>query len=542
MTTQTARMPNILLIVADDLGFCDLGAFGGELTTPHLDALAHEGRMLTGFHVAPACSPTRAMLFSGTDHHLTGLGQMAEHLHQFAGWRDQPGYEGYLNERSLSMAEILRDHGYQTCMSGKWHLGREAAHSPAAKGFERSFALLGGAAHYFTQQSPHATPEGVIPKALYREDGELVDLPQDFYATDFYTDKLIGYLEAQHTSGDTRPFFAYAAYTAPHWPLQAPDHYLTKFRGQYDEGYAPVRARRLARMKALGVLPQDFEPYPGLPASAYAPSWDDLTIEERRKESRRMEVYAAMVSNLDDNIGRLLAYLKRTGHYEDTFIFFMSDNGPDGLSDERAPLLAYSASLFDNRLENMGRVGSFVAAGPRWAEVSATPFRATKATTAEGGITAAAIMRLPRGKNVSRVEPLAALTHVTDLLPTILQLAGIADPGASYRGRSVHAIAGTSMLAYFRGEHTEVHDTAYVLGEELFGQRALQRGPWKLLWLDPPWGNSAWQLYNIAANRAETNDLTTVQPEIAAALERAWQGYVERNGVILCPYPTRTIV
>jgi arylsulfatase A-like enzyme len=194
MTTKPNHPPNILLIVADDLGFSDLGAFGGEMTTPNLDRLAREGRMLTGYHVAPACSPTRAMLFSGTDHHLVGLGQMAETLHLYPGWRGQPGYEGYLNERSLSVAEILRDNGYHTCMSGKWHLGREAAHSPKAKGFERSFAMLGGAAHYFTQESPHATPEGVIPKAQYREDGESVDLPEEleFYATDLYTDKLIG--------------------------------------------------------------------------------------------------------------------------------------------------------------------------------------------------------------------------------------------------------------------------------------------------------------------------------------------------------------
>ena len=226
MTTRSDRTPNILLIVADDLGFCDLGAFGGELTTPNLDALAHEGRMLTGFHVAPACSPTRAMLFSGTDHHLVGLGQMAEHLNKFPGWQGRPGYEGYLNERSLSMAEILRDGGYHTCMSGKWHLGRDEAQSPKAKGFERSFALLAGGAHYFTQQSPHVTPEGVVPKALYREDGALVDLPHEFYVTDLYTDKMIGYLDAPRASGDTRPFFAYAAYTASHWPLQAPDHYL----------------------------------------------------------------------------------------------------------------------------------------------------------------------------------------------------------------------------------------------------------------------------------------------------------------------------
>ena len=252
-----------------------------------------------------------------------------------------------------------------------------------------------------------------------------------------------------------------------------------------------------------------------------------------------MEIYAAMVSSLDDNVGRLLAYLKQAGQYENTFIFFMSDNGPDGLSAERTPMLAKVAAFYDNRLENMGRRGSYVAAGPRWAEVSATPFRAMKASTAEGGITAAAIMRLPGGENGSgrKVEPLDALTHVTDLLPTFLELAGIADPGSSYRGRSVHPIAGASLLAYLRGASAKVHDGTYVLGEELFGHRSLQRGDWKLLWLDPPWGPGDWQLYNVATNRAESDDLRTLRPEVAAALERAWEGYVERIGVILRPNP-----
>jgi arylsulfatase A-like enzyme len=534
MTSSPVQRPNILLIVVDDLGFCDLGAFGGEIATPNIDRLAHEGRILTGYHVAPACSPTRAMLFSGTDHHLVGLGQMAEALHMFEGWRGKPGYEGYLNERSLSLAEILRDNGYYTCMSGKWHLGREAAHSPKAKGFEKSFAMLGGAAHYFTQQASHVTPEGVVPKAQYREDGELIDLPEESYVTDLYTDRMIGYLDQHSKHGDTRPFFAYAAYTAPHWPLQAPDRYIAKLRGRYDEGYETVRAARLKNMKAKGVLPADFVAYPGRPASAAVRTWDQLTQDDRRKESRRMEIYAAMLNCLDDNIGRLFEHLKRIGKYDNTVVYFMSDNGPDGFS-EQSPLLRHSASFFDNRLENMGRRGSFIAAGPRWAEVSATPFRATKGTTAEGGITAAAIVRMPGAQ--ARSEPLSALTHVTDLLPTMLDLAGIANPGRSYRGRDVHPIAGTSMLPYFRGASTRVHDETYVLGEELFGQRSLQLGDWKLLWLDPPEGVGAWQLYDLMANRAETNDLMALQPAMARTLESAWQQYVERNGVILPPYP-----
>lgn len=525
--------PNILLIVADDLGFSDLGAFGGEIETPHLDALAREGRLLTNFHVAPACSPTRAMLFSGTDHHLVGLGQMQEFLHTNPAWKGKPGYEGYLNERALSVAELLRDGGYFTCMAGKWHLGREADHSPKAKGFERSFALLGGAAHHFTQEASMVAPDGSIPKAGYREDGELVDLPDSFYSTQLYTDKLIAYLEQNRAAATRRPFFGYLAYTAPHWPVQAPDAFLAKYRGRYDQGYQDIRERRLARMKQLGVIAPDLAAYPGLEPGPEA-AWSALSAEERQREARRMEAYAGMIDCMDAHIGRLVAYLSETGAWDDTLVFFMSDNGPDGFSETKG-MLARTVPHYDNSLENMGKRGSFVAVGPRWAEVSATPFRATKGTTAEGGITAAALVKLPGVAPGG--APVTALTHVTDLLPTLLRLAGIPLPGSSYRGREVHPLTGACMLDCLRGAAPAVHDDTHAIGEELFGNRSIQRQNWKLLYLQPPEGAGEWELHDLDANRAETNDLMEKRPDIAEQLLKAWDRYVDQSGVILVPSP-----
>ena len=248
----TQKQPNILFIMADDLGYSDLGAFGGEIHTPNLDALTQEGRILTDYHTAPTCSPTRSQLISGTDHHLAGIGAIAEltpaHL------KGQPGYEGYLNERSLSIAEVLKDNGYRTYISGKWHLGLTPETNAQAKGFDHSFTLLQGLDLHFKQ-----APTAYKRNATYTEDGKQVpisSLPDDFFSTNYFTDKLLSYLESGKNSG--KPFFAYAAYTAPHWPIQAPQEYRDRYRGVYDVGYDAIRNARIARQKQLGLIPANF--------------------------------------------------------------------------------------------------------------------------------------------------------------------------------------------------------------------------------------------------------------------------------------------
>jgi len=512
-----ANRPNILLIVADDLGYSDIGAFGGEIHTPNLDKLAAHGRILTEHHSGFTCAPTRSMLISGTDHHLVGLGRMGAGTGPQAG---QPGYEGYLNDRALSIAELLRDADYHTYIAGKWHLGSEDHQTPLHRGYESSYVLLPGVSTHFNEFSD---PPTEAESRLYRENGEYVVPPADFFSTDFYTDRLISYIEANR--GDGKPFYAFAAYTAPHWPLQAPEEYLDRYRGVYDVGYDVIRERRLKKLRKLGIIPQAWEPNPGLPAADNRPTWDDLSEEERRYEARRMEIYAAMVENLDANVGKLVKYLKDVGEYDNTFIFFQSDNGAEGGARDRANA--------DNSLENLGYPGSYIGVGLRWAEVSATPFRLYKSYSAEGGHSVPAIARLP--EQYRKLPHYNGLTHLTDLAPTFLELAGVPDPGDEYRGRPVHPISGISLLPTLEGRASDVRSETDVLADEQSNHRYVIRGRWKLLWLEPPFGQDppAWELFDLEVDRGETNNVAAEHPDIVAELLLEWDRYVQRNGVIL---------
>ncbi|MDR0278635.1 MAG: arylsulfatase [Paucimonas sp.] len=519
---SAAERPNILLIVADDLGYSDLGAFGGEIATPNLDQLAANGLQLTNMYAAPTCSPTRSMLMSGTDNHLAGLGTMAEGIQPFQ--RGKPGYEGYLNQQAHSIAMLLRDGGYRTSMVGKWHLGLAPEQGPDRRGFEQSFTLLeGGGVHF----KPPAVAKAKIEQITYRENGQPVDLPDDFYSSDFYTDKLIGYLRHGQDSG--KPFFAYAAFTAPHWPLQAPEAWLDKYRGRYDQGYDRVRQARIERLRDKGLLPAEFVAAQTLPVAADLPGWAQLSPAQRQVEARKMEIYAAMVDNLDYSIGRLLEYLKSTGQYDNTLIVFMSDNGAAG---ERHEQFYPAGPDTDNRLENLGRRGSQIDYGLRWAEVSAAPLRLFKGSTAEGGISVPAIVHMPKALGRQGVE--RGVARVDDLAPTFLALAGLPDPGDRYDGQVKHPITGRSMLPMLRGEAMPPRP----LAGELFGSLYYRDGDMKLLGLRPwvmpgtPPQPVRWQLFDVARDRGEMEDLSAREPERFARMKQAWQGYAREVGVV----------
>jgi arylsulfatase A-like enzyme len=544
--------PNILMILADDLGYSDIGAFGGEIQTPNLDALAQSGRLLTNFHAAGSCSPTRSMLMTGTDHHLVGLGTMAETVIRMVqtevapfgasntyGFNNlPPGYEGYLSDAALSMPRLLRDAGYHTYMAGKWHLATVAAAGPSryraasfpnAKGFERSFALLQGAAPHFAPVPGRETSGDLA--VGYIEDDIKVTLPANFYSSTGFTDKIISYIESNRRDG--KPFFAYAAYTAPHWPVQAPDEDIVKYAGKYDEGYEVIRSRRLAKQKALGIVPADFNANPGLSSPPGRPRWESLTPGQRATEARKMEVYAAMVDNLDRNIGRLIQYLKDTGQYENTLIMFASDNGaatePSTFADD---------ANTDNSLANIGRRRSNVGYGERWAEVSATPFRMFKTYATEGGVSVPAIMRLPNQAQASAIA--RDLAHVSDLLPTFLEAAGIAEPGARYDGRAVRPITGISLLARLQDRSGVVRGSGSVLADELFGGRYIIRDQWKMVSIpQAPFGNGNWMLFDLSKDRAETNDLAATRPDLVRELTQAYEDYAARSGVVFAASPLR---
>ncbi len=527
---MSAKRPNFLVIVADDLGFSDLGAFGGEISTPNLDALAYVGLRLTDFHSAPACSPTRAMLMTGTDHHIAGIGTMLEVA--IPGFEGAPGYEGYLNDRVAALPELLRDGGYLTLMSGKWHLGDTIETSPWARGFERSFALLpAGGSHYGGGLfSRFATVE-----TLYSEDDEFVDVPKDFYSSDFFTDKLLQYFR-ERPSDDKRPFFAYLPYQAPHWPLQAPDEAIAKYRGRYTDGPDVLRDARLKALKLFGLCGPDVVPHPVVAESEK--EWADLTPDEQALSARTMEVYAAMVERMDWNIGRVTDYLERTGELDNTVVIFLSDNGAEGAIVEAMPLSgAYIMEQirlhYDNSLDNIGRSDSCIWYGPRWAQAATAPSRLHKAFTTEGGIRVVSFVTWPGFARQGEIG--TAFSTVMDIAPTLLELAGIAHPGTSYQGHEIVPMRGKSLIPYLSRRSDQVHDNETGTGWELFGRRAIRQGDWKALYLPAPYGPGKWQLYDLSEDPGEIVDHAETHPEKLTALLALWDRYVEENGVLLDP-------
>lgn len=520
---ETQKKPNILFIMTDDLGYSDLGAFGGEIHTPNIDELTRAGRILTDYHTAPTCSPTRSQLISGTDHHLAGIGAMAEltpdHL------KGQPGYEGYLNERSLSIAEVLKDNGYRTYISGKWHLGLTPETNAHAKGFDHSFTLLQGLDLHFKQ-----APAAYKRNATYTEDGKQVpisSLPDDFFSTNYFTDKLISYLESGKNSG--KPFFAYAAYTAPHWPLQAPAEYRDRYRGVYDVGYDVIRDARIARQKQLGLIPANFiaaEPVATQNAPQKYGKWNELSAEQKALEARRMEIYAGMVENLDANIGRLIQYLKRNNLYDNTLIFFVSDNGAEGFV-----RFNYGAeSGFDNSVANVGTSSSYHYVGPRWAEVSAAPFHLWKDTAGEGATTAPAIVKLP-------YQTKAQATHhgfasVLDVFPTVLDYANIAVPQGQYKGRQVNTPSGYSWKPLLENKAQAIRPVNFNFADELHGSKYARQGDWKIaLQGKAELGTGNWELYNLKNDRGETQNLAQSNPAKLQELVDVYNKYTQQNGV-----------
>jgi arylsulfatase A-like enzyme len=515
--------PNILLIVVDDMGYSDIGPFGGEIQTPNLDSLAKSGMRFTDFHTSVACSPTRSMLLSGTDNHLAGMGNQAEVL--FPNQIGEPGYEGHLNDRVVSVATLLREAGYSTFMSGKWHLGEKIEHDPYNRGFQKAYALLqGGASHFDTEWMMYAnyTP-------VYRENGGRIHVPKGFYSSEFYTDKIMEYIDSRDT---VKPFFAYLSFTAPHDPLHVPDEWLDKYKGRYDKGYEALRKERLNRLKELGFIPPGTVPFPRLPM---LPAWEKIPEKRRKIEARRMELYSAMIDNIDHHLGRLFKHLKETGDYDNTLIIFFSDNGANGNEMHQYPDTdkAWLDRNSDNRYENMGRRFSRVAQGPAWAQVSMTPFRLFKGFTTEGGIRTPLIISGP--DVTSRGAHSDAFAHVMDITATILDAADVEHPGTSYKGRKVEPLRGRSMMKVLNGKSNVIYGNDTAVNWELIGFRAVRKGDLKLVWLPIPFGNDDWQLYDLSKDPAELNDISKEQPKLRKEMIDLWNQYSEEVGVVLPP-------
>jgi arylsulfatase len=523
------RRPNIVLILADDMGFADLGSFGSEIETPNLDALAMGGVRFTNFYTHASCSPTRSVLLSGVDTHRNGLGNMDEWT--APNQRGVDGYEGYLNDRVATLPQLLKDAGYHTYMVGKWHLGKAPALIPAARGFERDFSLLDGAGSYWDMTNFTAAS----PSSVFTEDGRyLRKLPKDYYATKTYTDKLIGFIDAHR--GDGRPFFAYVAHQAPHDPYHLPSDWRRRHVAEYDKGWEAVRQERLKRQIELGIVA------PGTQLAErmwFLPDPVVLAPASRAVLGKKMELYAGMMENLDFHVGRLVDHLKEIGEYENTIFIVFGDNGAEG-TDLFAMIAGtpgtrdflFAATHWSQTHPNAwGDPGSYVGYGPMWAQVSMTPFSQYKGWLAEGGIRNALVVSGPAVKRPPGSVN-HGLMHVADVMPTLLELAGARYP-ETLAGRELPPLIGKSWGPVLAGQAESPRTEEDVLAWEIFGNRALRQGDWKLRWEHKPFGKGTWELFNVAEDPAERRDLAAERPDKLQALVALWDDYVRTNNVIL---------
>lgn len=516
---------NILLIMADDMGYSDIGSFGSEISTPNLDSLAMGGLKMSNFHAAAACSPTRTMLLSGADSHRAGMGTM--YNDQVANQLGQPGYEGYMNEDVVSISTLLQDAGYNTYMTGKWHLGYNEDQSPKARGFDQSFVLLQGGSGHFDDRTLMVDFE----TSWFMDNGKRTDWPSGYFSSEFYTDRMIDYMKMGEE--DDKPFFGYLAYTAPHWPLHAPDDYIDKYAGQYDDGYAALTQSRLKSMQNLGIVKSGVETLP--PIYPEEENWQNLSDEQKKVKAREMEIYAAMVDNMDYHIGRVIDYLEKSGQRENTIIIFMSDNGAAGAGPGQARAFPkeWIEANFDNSYDNMGKINSYIYYGPHWAQASSAPSRLFKGFPTQGGIKVPAIINY-RGKIGGREGQFSdEFMTILDLAPTFLELAGAEHPGTSYKGRDVFPHIGTSAVSFINGSSEILHDENDVVAWELNSRIGLRKGDWKLVKIPGRFGTGEWELFNMIDDPGETNDLSAENSEKLAELTTAWEQYVVDNGVIM---------
>ncbi len=520
--------PNFLLVVADDLGWSDIGTFGGEIRTPHLDTLASRGAAMTQFYTAPTCSPTRAMLLTGVDHHLAGLGTM--HDVRAANQLDSENYAGELHSGVATVAEVLRGSGYQTFMSGKWHLAASPAQYPDKRGFDQSFALLQGGASHFGDSLPLYEGNPVT----YVENGEPASLAKNFYSSISYTDKLLEYLQARD---EQAPFFAYLAYTAPHDPLQVPDEWLNRYQGAYADGPAAIRQQRAQRLQEKGLLPKAASLWqmPDFPSwlPLHRAPWSERSTEQRQRDTRPMEIYASMVELMDQQLGRVITHLEQTGELDNTYIIFLSDNGANGATPlvYPAPNRDWFFKKRDNSLENQGRAGSHAFLGREWAVTSASPWKLFKGTVGEGGIRAPMIVA---GPGVAANQYIDQPAHVTGIVPTLYELANIQPYNESiYLPSKAPAKVlpqADSLLALWQGEQNSL--TTQVIKTELFGNRAIHDGAWKAHFIQAPIGSGRWELYNLEHDPGEAQDLATQYSQILQRLTAVYSEYEAEMGII----------
>ena len=514
--------PNIIVLVADDWGFTDLGAYGSEIATPHMDALAKQGVKFSNFHTASVCSPTRAMLLTGVDNHRNGVGNMPETTP--AAHEGKPGYEGVLNDRVVTLASLLRDRGYHTSITGKWHLGKTPSTLPGRRGFERSFIQADSGSDNWENR----TYMMLYDKAYWFEQDKEVRLPKDFYSSTLFVDKALDFIDAGRAEG--KPFFSYIGFQANHIPLQAPKAFVDKYQGRYDAGWTVLRQERHARAVALGLVPKDS----AMVTLASTLDWNALSAEDKREQAKHMEVYAAMAEAMDHEIGRLVAHLKARGQFDNTVFVFLSDNGSDPADPLNiAASRAYVRMNYDTHAPMRGGKGTFSANGPSWASATVAPLQGYKYFAGEGGLRVPLVISGIPGMAKDQLS--VAFTHVTDIVPTLLDAVGIPNHQGRYQGKAVEPLIGRSMLPMLLGQSTTVHSADQAIGYELAGSAALFKGDYKLVKNIAPLGDGQWRLYHLLSDPGEVHDLAASQPERFQVMLADYEAYAQANGVLPIP-------
>lgn len=516
--------PNIVLLLADDLGFSDLASYGSEINTPNLSTLARQGVQFSNFHVAANCAPTRAMLMTGVNNHRAGVGNIIEMIPDE--FLDSPAYQGTLSTNTVTVATLLRDAGYHTYMAGKWHLGHSPKLLPSARGYERTVALADSGADNW-EQKPYLP---IYEQANWFADGERFELPDDFYSSRFLVDKIIEFIDSN--SDSKAPFFAYLPFQAVHIPVQAPQSFIDRYDGKYDEGWEVLRSRRHKAAQALGLVPENSAMEP----MASTESWQNLEPKTKRYQAKRMAVYAAMVEAMDFHIGRLIQHLKDTGRYNNTIFIFASDNGSEGSGAGVEPVamnnLMLSLMDYNDDYETLGLKGSYGTIGPNFASAAASPLGYYKFYVGEGGLRVPLIIA---GEPLTLSAPnsiIDAFSYATDIVPTILQLTGTANPAGRYNGRAVEPIVGRSVVPLLQGRAQRIYGDDDAVGYELNGHRALFLGDHKIVYNRPPIGDGIWHLYNIAIDPGETEDLKEQQPQRFARMQSLYEQFAVEHGVL----------
>ncbi len=515
---EAAPRPNFVLILVDDAGLMDFGAYGGEAATPNIDRLATRGVMFTNYHTSPLCSPSRAMLLTGVDNHRTGVATIPELLPPAD--RGKPGYSMHLEPGVITVASRLKASDYRTYMTGKWHLGDGEGDLPNGHGFDRSFALDASGADNWEQK----TYMPYYDKAPWYEDGKPAKLPKDFYSSEFIVDQMIEYLDAE--KDDARPFFAYVAFQAVHIPVQAPREFTAKYEGVYDGGWHALREARWRRARELGLIPEDAA-LDDMPPKLR--QWETLSEEDRRIYAKSMAVNAGMLEAMDHHIGRLIAYLEEKGEIEDTMFIVTSDNGPAQSNPMTEPLFKVWMRThgYSREFETLGEKGSYAFIGAEWANAAASPGAFFKFYAAEGGVRVPLIFS---GTGLDGSRRVDALSFVTDVTPSILDLARVK------RGEDDSVpMTGRSLVPLLRGQAEEVYGADTPVGLEVSGQAALFKGDYKIVRNNPRYGDGVWRLYNLAKDPGETRDLAAERADLFSELMGDYKAYTEAMGVLEMP-------